>query len=133
MRVRTWDRSGESDRDRDRFRFSANGKGRARQRSPVRRPGPQSQVQFDCSRITDLHRFSAHIRWMTERDQWTESLRRPKCGMTGSAELSQANGQAFHDGDEDVRVESLPDGFKVVELVYGSNFYCSACDCPVEP
>jgi hypothetical protein len=69
---------------------------------------------------------------MTERDQWTESLRCPKCGMTGSVGLSQANGQAFYDGDHDVRVESLPDGFKVVELVYGSNFYCSSCDSPVE-
>jgi hypothetical protein len=49
------------------------------------------------------------------------------------AGLSQASGQAYHDGDQDVRVESFPDGFKVVELVYGSNFYCSSCDSPVEP
>jgi hypothetical protein len=53
--------------------------------------------------------------------------------MTGSANLSQANGQAFHDGDQDVRVESLPDGFKVVELAYGRNFYCSSCDIPAQP
>jgi len=51
----------------------------------------------------------------------------------GCAELSQASGQAYHDGDQDVRVESLPDGFKVVQLEYGIDFCCASCDIPVEP
>lgn len=69
---------------------------------------------------------------MTGRDQWTETLRCPKCRATGSVELSQANGQAFHDGDKDVRVESISASFKVIQFEYGSNFYCSSCDCPAE-
>jgi hypothetical protein len=77
--------------------------------------------------------FSAHIRGMTGRDQWTESLSCPKCGMTGSVELSQANGQAYHDGDQDVRVDGIAAGFKAVQFEYGSNFYCASCDNPVAP
>ena len=69
---------------------------------------------------------------MIGRDQWTEALRCPKCPMTGSVELSQANGQAFHDGDQDVRVESVSEGFKAIQLEYGSSFYCAACNCPAE-
>ena len=70
---------------------------------------------------------------MTGRDQWTEALRCPKCGMIGSAELSQVNGQAYHDGDQDVRVESVSQGFKAIQFEYGSNFYCWSCDSPVDP
>jgi hypothetical protein len=42
--------------------------------------------------------------------------------------LSQANGQAFHDGDQDVRAELVPNGFKVVLTEYGNKFYCTTCD-----
>jgi hypothetical protein len=70
---------------------------------------------------------------MAERDQWIENMRCPKCRRTGCAELSQASGQAYNDGDQDVRVESLPDGFKVVQLEYGIDFCCASCDIPVEP
>ena len=65
---------------------------------------------------------------MTGRDQWTETLRCPKCRRTGSAELSQANGQAYHDGDQDVRVDLAPIGFNVVATEFGSSFYCAICD-----
>jgi hypothetical protein len=51
----------------------------------------------------------------------------------GTADLSQANVQAYHDGDQDVRVESVSEGFKAVQFEYGSNFCCSHCNCPVEP
>jgi hypothetical protein len=70
---------------------------------------------------------------MNGHDQWTETLRCPKCRMTGHVELSQANGQAFHNGDQDVRVESISAGFKAVQLEYGSNFYCALCEVPAEP
>jgi hypothetical protein len=70
---------------------------------------------------------------MTGRDQWTETLRCPKCGMTGRAELSQSNGQAFHDHDQAVCVDRVSEGFKAVQFEYGSNFYCSFCDSPVDP
>ena len=65
---------------------------------------------------------------MTGRDNWTEILDCPKCRKTGTVKLSQANGQAFHDGDQDVRVELVPNGFKVLLTEYGSKFYCTTCD-----
>jgi hypothetical protein len=53
----------------------------------------------------------AHIcRMTTDDDHWAEVLRCRRCKETGTAELSQADGQAFHDGDQDVRADSLPDG-----------------------
>jgi hypothetical protein len=70
---------------------------------------------------------------MTGRDQWTETLKCPQCGKMGSVDLSQANGQAYHDGDQDVRVESVSEAFKAVQFEYGSNFYCSFCDIPADP
>jgi hypothetical protein len=70
---------------------------------------------------------------MTGRDQWTETLRCPICDTTGTVELSQANGQAFHDGDQDVRVDGIAAGFKAVQFEYGSNFYCKLCDSPAAP
>jgi hypothetical protein len=49
----------------------------------------------------------------------------------GARELSQATGRAYHDdGDQVVRVESLPDGFKVVQSEYGIDFCCVSCDVP---
>jgi hypothetical protein len=47
--------------------------------------------------------------------------------MTGSVELSQANGQAYRDGDNDILVELAPAGFKVVLTEFGSSFYCASC------
>ena len=64
---------------------------------------------------------------MTGRDHWIESLECPKCGMAGSVELSQAKGQAYHDGNQDVLVELVPSGFKVVLTEFGSSFYCASC------
>jgi hypothetical protein len=64
---------------------------------------------------------------MTERDHWTENLGCPKCRKTGTAQFSQANGQAFHKGDQDVRVDLVPIGFKVVLTEFGSSFYCATC------
>ena len=37
-------------------------------------------------------------------------------------ELSPANGQALHDGDQDIRVESISEGFKTVLLEYVATF-----------
>jgi hypothetical protein len=59
-------------------------------------------------------------------DHWVENLRCPNCRKTGAARLSQADG--WH-----ALVDRLPEGFKFVGLDYGSNFYCSTCDRPVEP
>jgi predicted RNA-binding Zn-ribbon protein involved in translation (DUF1610 family) len=59
-------------------------------------------------------------------DQWVENLWCPNCGKTGAARLSQADGWNAH-------VDSVPEGFKVVTLKYGTNFYCSSCDRPAAP
>jgi hypothetical protein len=63
---------------------------------------------------------------MAIHDHWVETLRCPRCGKTGVARLSQADG--WH-----ALVDQLPEGFKFVGLESGSNFYCSACDRPAEP
>jgi predicted RNA-binding Zn-ribbon protein involved in translation (DUF1610 family) len=66
---------------------------------------------------------------MTDRDRWTERLRCPNCGLTGSVVLSQANpaNQAYHEGDENVRVEMAPAEFSVVVSDLGCQFYCASC------
>lgn len=69
---------------------------------------------------------------MTGRDHWTESLDCPKCRKTGIVKLSQANGRAFHEGDQDILVDLLPIGFKVVLTEFGSSFYCAACGTSVD-
>jgi hypothetical protein len=67
---------------------------------------------------------------MTERDRWTERLSCPNCGVTGSVVLSQANpaSQAYHAGDENVRVEVGPTEFRAVVTDLGCQFYCANCD-----
>ena len=64
---------------------------------------------------------------MTGRDHWTERLDCPKCGKTGTAQFSQANEQAFHEVDQDIRVDLVPIGFKVVLTEFGNSFYCASC------
>jgi hypothetical protein len=59
-------------------------------------------------------------------DRWVENLRCPACRKTGAARLSQADGWNVH-------VDNLPEGFYFIQSEYGSNFYCSSCDSPVEP
>jgi uncharacterized Zn finger protein (UPF0148 family) len=71
------------------------------------------------------------LNFVIVRDRWVEDLRCPQCGKTGKVELSQANGQAYSDGDQAVRVDSIDNGFKTVQFEYGGNFYCSSCDLPV--
>jgi hypothetical protein len=67
-------------------------------------------------------RAGAVIRRMTGRDNWTETLVGPTCRKTGSVKFSQANGRAFHEGDQDVRVDLVPIGFKVVLTEFGVAF-----------
>jgi hypothetical protein len=59
-------------------------------------------------------------------DQWNEKLWRRKCGKTGMASLSQDNGAATP------IVQSIPDGFKVVQTEYGPDFHCEACTIAVQ-
>jgi hypothetical protein len=60
-------------------------------------------------------------------EQWTETLRCPQCPKTGPASLTQGV------YDETPRVNSLPDGFKVVDAQYGPSFDCEDCGVEVDP
>jgi hypothetical protein len=66
---------------------------------------------------------------MTQRDQWSEKLRCPNCSAAGSVRLSQANpaSAAYHDGDENVRVEFTPAGFNAEVSDMGCRFFCANC------
>ncbi len=64
---------------------------------------------------------------MTSADHWVEILGCPQCGKTGPAELSQP------DDSFDIKVDSVPEGFRVLEAKYGWDFCCSSCDRRVEP
>jgi hypothetical protein len=59
-------------------------------------------------------------------DRWVENLRCSNCGKTGAARLSQADGWNAH-------VDSVSEGFKVIQSGNSSNFYCDFCDRAVEP
>jgi hypothetical protein len=55
-------------------------------------------------------------------DQWNEQLRCPLCRNTGGASLSQFNGANMP------TVESITDGFRVVQTEYGPDFHCKTCN-----
>jgi hypothetical protein len=54
-------------------------------------------------------------------------MRSPTGVLARSAEFSQM------DDSFDIKVDSVPEGFRVLESEHGCNFYSSACDIPVEP
>jgi hypothetical protein len=58
-------------------------------------------------------------------DEWIENLQCPLCGKKGRAALSQ------HDYVEMPTIQFVPDGFKVVRMLYGPVFHCTTCDVPV--
>ena len=70
---------------------------------------------------------SRRILWMA-RDRWVEKLRCPNCRKAGIARLSTTDEFSW-----EIRMDGVPEGFKVVRSESSSNFYCSSCDRPVEP
>jgi hypothetical protein len=60
-------------------------------------------------------------------DEWNEQLRCPNCSKTGMASLSQS------EGDQTSIVQSVSDGFKVVQTQYGPDFQCETCNVSVDP
>jgi hypothetical protein len=62
------------------------------------------------------------------REHWIENLMCRRCSKDGIAVLSTEDKLSWI-----VQVESVPEGFRVVQSENGSNFYCSSCDRPVEP
>jgi hypothetical protein len=64
----------------------------------------------------------------TMRERWTEDLECPNCQKTGVAELSQTDDLSW-----DVRADSVPDGFIVIQSKHGIIFHCASCDIAVKP
>jgi hypothetical protein len=60
-------------------------------------------------------------------DEWNERITCPKCHQTGQASLSQRK------NDDVPSVQSLHEGFKVVDTQFGPTFYCDGCDVEVLP
>jgi hypothetical protein len=62
------------------------------------------------------------------RDHWIEYLSCRRCQTSGIAVLSTEDKLSWI-----VQVESVPNGFRVIQSENGSNFCCSSCDRPVRP
>jgi hypothetical protein len=65
---------------------------------------------------------------MTLRDHWVEHLSCRRCQATGVAVLSTDDKLSWI-----VKVETVPEGFKVIRSDNDNNFYCTSCGRPVEP
>jgi hypothetical protein len=62
-------------------------------------------------------------------DHWVEHLICIRCRKIGTAQLSTADKLSW-----DVRVDSVPDGFRMVHSEYGGvNFCCASCGSPALP
>lgn len=67
---------------------------------------------------------------MTARDRWTQTLKCPVCGKTGTADVSQADGWEF-ERDQSTRVDHTPDGFDYETDKDGHpRFFCSEHKTP---
>jgi hypothetical protein len=60
-------------------------------------------------------------------DYWSETLRCPNCRKTGKVSLTMT------DREEIPTVNSIEDGFKVVQTKHGPIFHCGTCDVPARP
>jgi hypothetical protein len=57
-------------------------------------------------------------------DKWDELLHCPQCRNTGKASL-------HFKGADTPTVDTVTDGFKVVQTEYGPDFHCVDCNVPV--
>ncbi len=62
---------------------------------------------------------------MTARDRFSVPLKCPKCGLEGTARLSQEDGWSFMRGNRATAVDEMPHGFKAV---VGSCSYANDLD-----
>jgi hypothetical protein len=79
------------------------------------------------SEATQLGVIDGGLKVPSMTDQWNEQLKCPQCRNVGMASLSQLK-DAFMP-----TVQSVADGFKVVQTQYGPNFHCGVCDIPASP
>jgi hypothetical protein len=85
-------------------------------------PTPPIEGAFWC---VEFPQFEGYIGRMV--DEWNEQLRCPNCGKTGIASLSQS------EGERTPTVQSVSDGFKVVQTQHGPNLQCETCNVSVDP
>jgi hypothetical protein len=62
------------------------------------------------------------------RHRWVEVVRCPNCRTTGEAQLSAEDEYCWI-----VRVDIIPQGFRIIQAEIAPIFYCFACDVPAEP
>jgi transcription elongation factor Elf1 len=62
---------------------------------------------------------------MTPATKWIELLICKKCGRSGLVQLSQPEGSTYG-----MRVDAMPEGFKVANHELGEAFFCEACTHP---
>ena len=81
----------------------------------------------DCGRVdgliaADLGSYSANDRaGPLDREPGMPDMRKDRNHQAFSSK------RAFHEGDQDVRVDLVPIGFKVVLTEFGCSFYCDTC------
>lgn len=71
--------------------------------------------------------YGAHFPAHMARENWIETLVCRRCKKDGIAVLSAENNLSW-----EVRVESVPEGFRTVQSEYGVNFRCASCNSPAE-
>lgn len=64
------------------------------------------------------------------RDRFQAKLKCPKCGATGVAKLSEEDGWSYVKGSQETKVESLSEGFVIVNQrskMASVDFHCKSC------
>jgi hypothetical protein len=64
---------------------------------------------------------------MTVRDCWVDDLKCPRCGKTGHAKLSQADGHLFMPGETQTIIREIPVGFTYSVKRNAITFFCEDC------
>jgi hypothetical protein len=71
----------------------------------------------------------AHIPKMTLRDHQAKSLHCRKLRNHRPSRTFASRGQEY---SNEISVERVPDGFKMIPSEYGSSFYCATCENSVD-
>jgi hypothetical protein len=79
--------------------------------------------------------ITAHIWAMVILDRWMEKFKCPDCGKIGTANLIRTDGHevALAHGEYLIRVDSLPDDFKVVGDPQDIDVFCVKCNVSAWP
>jgi hypothetical protein len=83
--------------------------------------------QFNCGGARHWNADRSKRILCMARDHWVEHLVCRRCRKIGFAELSMEDKLSWN-----VQVDSVSEGFKLIQSANGGNFYCSSCDRAVE-